>query len=531
MRGGRALLIGLLAGVGLSLAVFGALRLKGYHFMAPHAPAPTPPTAAKPLCYVSPADPGYIRFEPGKDDQGRELVPIFPVAPGAAPSPKAVRYWVSPMDPRYISDKPGKDPMGHELVPVYGEPGTATPPAAGPPKERKVKYWVSPMDPGYVSDKPGKAPCGMDLVPVYEDEAGTAGDGVIVVDPGMLQSMGVRTALVEERPLARRIRAVGRVTVDERRLFQVTTKIGGWVEGLFVRAEGDPVRQGQPLLSLYSPELVSAQRELLLARDNLKTLEKSGFPELKDSARRLYEAARARLANWDIPAAEIEELLRTGSVKRELSLKAPVTGVVLKRLVTRGQMVQPGMPLLEVADLSTVWVEAEVYEYELPWVKVGQHAHITLSYLPGETFHGKVDYLYPFLKGDTRTARLRLAVPNPRLRLKPEMFAQVEVVAPARPQAVVVPREAVLDTGERQHVFVALGQGRFAPRLVKLGLEGEGGLVEITQGLKPGEQVVTSAQFLLDSESRFREAIAGMLKAGEKREGEAPAPMPPGHHH
>jgi Cu(I)/Ag(I) efflux system membrane fusion protein/cobalt-zinc-cadmium efflux system membrane fusion protein len=269
----------------------------------------------------------------------------------------------------------------------------------------------------------------------------------------------------------------------------------------------------------------------LLARDNLKTLEKSGFPELKDSARRLYEAARARLANWDIPAAEIEELLRTGVVKRELTLKAPVTGVVLKRLVTRGQMVQPGMPLLEVADLSTVWVEAEVYEYELPWVKVGQHAHITLSYLPGETFHGKVEYLYPFLKGDTRTARLRLAVPNPRLRLKPEMFAQVEVVAPAKPQAVVVPREAVLDTGERQHVFVALGQGRFAPRLVKLGLEGEGGLVEITQGLKPGEQVVTSAQFLLDSESRFREAIAGMLKAGEKREGEAPAPMPPGHHH
>lgn len=529
MKGGRALLLGLLAGIGLSLAVLGVLHLKGYHLMAPHDPAPPPPQAAKPLCYVSPADPGYIRFEPGKDAQGRELVPVFPVAPGTAPSPKAVRYWVSPMDPRYISDKPGKDPMGHELVPVYGEP--ATPPAPTPAKERKVKYWVSPMDPGYVSDKPGKAPCGMDLVPVYEEEAGTAGDGVIVVDPGMLQSMGVRTAEVEQRPLARRIRAVGRVTEDERRLFQVTTKIGGWVERLHVRAEGDPVRKGQPLLSLYSPELVSAQRELLLARDNLKILEKSGFPELQESARRLYEAARSRLANWDIPAAQIEELLRTGSVKRVLTLKAPVTGVVLKRLVTRGQMVQPGMPLLEVADLGTVWVEAEIYEYELPWVQAGQHAHVTLASLPGETYHGQVDYLYPVLKSDTRTARLRLAVPNPRLRLKPEMFAQVEVVAPARPRAVVLPREAVLDTGERQHVFVALGQGRFAPRAVKLGLHGEEGLVEITEGLAPGEQVVTSAQFLLDSESRFREAISGMLKAGEKRQGEAPAPMPPGHHH
>jgi Cu(I)/Ag(I) efflux system membrane fusion protein/cobalt-zinc-cadmium efflux system membrane fusion protein len=533
MKGTRALLLGLVLGAALSLVAAGILYLKGYHLMAPQAPAPSPPAAARPLCYVSPADPNYIRFEPGKDEAGRELVPVYPVAPGAAPSPRTVQLWRSPMDPTYITDKPGKDPMGHELVPVFGE--AAAPVPSGPPRERKVKYWVSPMDPGYVSDKPGKAPCGMDLVPVYEEEAGSAREGVITVDPGVIQSMGVRTAPAELKPLTRRIRAVGRVTFNERRLYQVTTKIGGWVERLYVNAAGDPVRRGQPLVSLYSPELVSAQRELLLARDNLGALDQSDFPELKDSARRLYEAARERLRNWDIPAGEVEELLHTGRVKRELLLKAPVTGVVVKRLVTQGQMVQPGMPLLEVADLSTVWVEAEVYEYELPWVKVGQHAHITLSYLPGETFHGQVDYLYPFLQGETRTARVRLVVPNPKLRLKPDMFAQVDLVAPAAAATVVVPSEAILDTGERQHVFVALGQGRFEPRPVKLGVRGDEGLVEVREGLRPGEEVVTSAQFLLDSESRFREAIAQMLKASGQKEGEKAAPaapaMPPGHKH
>lgn len=534
-RQSRTLLLGVALGLGLALAALGVMYMRGYHFMrhaaAPEAPAPGP---ARPLCYVSPADPGFIRFQPGKDEQGRELVPVFPVQPGAPKTPATVQYWMSPMDPKYISDKPGKDPMGHELVPFLGEIRGAAPTADR--KERKVKYWVSPMDPGYVSDKPGKAPCGMDLVPVYEEEAGAAKEGTIAVDPNILQSMGVRLATAESKPLSRTIRTVGRVTYDERRLYQVTTKISGWVERLHVKATGDPIRRGQPLLSLFSPELVSAQKELLLAQKNLQNLEKSDFPELKEGARRLLEAARQRLRNWDIPETQIAELQRTGEVKRDLTLNSPAHGIVVKRLVTQGQMIQAGMPLLEVADLLSVWVEADIYEYELPWVKVGQPAHMTLSYLPGRTFHGQVNYVYPFLKEATRTARVRLVFPNPDLRLKPDMFAQVELTVPSAEATVVAPAEAVLDTGTRQHVFVSLGRGQFEPREVKVGLRGDDGTVQILAGLKPGDQVVTSAQFLLDSESRFREAVALMLRASEeKKEGRkegAPAPaMPPGHKH
>ena len=191
------------------------------------------------------------------------------------------------------------------------------------------------------------------------------------------------------------------------------------------------------------------------------------------------------------------------------------------------------MPLLEVADLSTVWVEADVYEYELPWLKAGQQAHMTLSYLPGEAFHGQVHYIYPYLKEATRTARVRLAFPNPKLRLKPEMFAQVQIVSPMPEPTVAVSSEAVLDTGEKQHVFVALGKGQFEPREVKLGLRGDEGLVQVLSGLKGGEEVVTSAQFLLDSESRFREAIALMLRGSEKKDGkpEAAPAAPPVHKH
>jgi len=385
------------------------------------------------------------------------------------------------------------------------------------------------MDPGYVSDKPGKAPCGMDLVPVYEEEGGeAAAPGTIAVEPNTLQSMGVRTAKAEVRPLGRSIRAVGIVNYDERRLAIVTTKIQGWVDRLYVKATGDPIRRGQALISIYSPELVSTQREYLLALKNLKALEKSPYPEVKESARRLLEASRRRLEYWDISRRQIEILGKTGEVKKDLTLSSPVNGIVIKRMVTQGQMVQAGMPLLEVADLSEVWIDGEVYEYELPWVKVGQHAEVTLAYIPGETFHGKVQYIYPYLKGTTRTARVRLSFPNPGLKLKPEMYGQVFIHAPLPRPVVAVPSEAVLDSGEKQLVFLALGKGRFEPREVKLGVEGDGGWREVTAGLKGGEEIVTSAQFLLDSESRIREAIAKMLRTtGTKTPGGPPAPGAP----
>jgi RND family efflux transporter MFP subunit len=537
-------------GSGVILAVVILAILYGTGVIFPH-----PKIKKEAICWVSPKNPNYIKEAPGKDPEGNDLVPVYPMATGvqkptgpAVASPQAepkIKYWHCPMHPEIVRDKPGKCPKcGMDLVPIYEEAAPSPPAAAAPKKERKIKYWVDPMDPRNVSDHPGKAPCGMDLVPVYEQEGAAAAPGAIAVSPTTIQSMGVRTAKVELRPLTRDTWTVGLVTVNERNLSVINTKVSGWVERLYINATGDPVRKGQTLLSIYSPELVSAQREYLLALKNLKGLGKSPFPELQDSAQRLARASRQRLAYWDITPAQIRELERTGEVKKNLTLTSPVKGIVTKRMVTQGTYVQSGMPLLEVADLSTIWVDADIYQYELPWIKVGQAVEMSLDYLPGETFTGQIDYIYPYLKEATRTVRVRLRFPNPQLKLKPEMFAQVKIMSPVTREAVVVPTEAVLDTGLKQHVFIALGQGRFEPREVKLGVYGDGNHYrEVLSGLKGGEEVVTSAQFLLDSESSFREAIQMMLPAQggpEKAKEAAPAapaapapaaPMPPGHKH
>jgi len=534
-------------GLFLVLVILGGLYFSGL------VPLPFAHPKPKALCYVSPKNPNFIKEAPGKDPEGHELVPVYatpasgpPLAatPAVAPAPKQkdqTKYWHCPMHPEIIETHPGKCPKcGMDLVPFT--PKEAPAPAAKP--ERKIKYWVSPMDPGYVRDKPGKAPCGMDLVPVYED-AGEAAPGAITVSAATIQSMGVRTARVEVRPLSRLTLAVGRVTFNERNLAIINTKVDGWVERLYVNATGDPVRRGQALLSIYSPELVSAQEEYLLALRNLKAMKNSPVKEMAAGAQRLAEASRRRLAYFDISAAQIEALERTGQVKKNLTLASPANGIVTKRLVTQGMYVKAGMPALEVADLSTVWVDADIYQYELPWIKVGQPVTMTLDYLPGETFPGKIDYIYPYLKEATRTAMVRLRFPNPGLKLKPEMFAQVKIESPVVHNAVVVPADAVIDTGLKQHVFIALGGGRFEPRELKLGILGNDGMREVLAGLKGGEDVVTSAQFMLDSESRFREAVQMMMPGmdmGGKKEGEkpampgtkpegkppAPAPMPPG---
>jgi Cu(I)/Ag(I) efflux system membrane fusion protein len=552
-----------------SLGVIVALAVLIIAYVSGALPLGKAKEAKRALCWVSPQNPGYIKEAPGKDPEGHELVPVYatpagekPGGPAVAPSAaeRKIKYWVSSMDPKYMRDKPGKDSMGMDLVPVYEEaapaPGAAAP-APGAAKERKIKYWVSPMDPGYIRDKPGKAPCGMDMVPVYEEEGGPAAPGAIAVSPTTIQSMGVRTAKIEVRPLTHDTWAVGLVTFNERNLAVVNTKVTGWVDRLYINATGDPVRKGQALLSIYSPDLVSSQDEYLLALRNLKSLEKSPYPEMVAGARRLVEASRRRLEYFDVSAGQIEALKNTGQVKKHLVLASPAKGIVTKRMVTQGQMVQAGMPLLEVADLSTVWVDADIYQYELPWIKVGQKVEMSLQYLPGATFAGRIDYIYPYLKEASRTARVRLRFPNPQLRLKPEMFAQVQIKSPVTKEAVVVPTEAVLDTGLKQHVFIALGGGKFEPREVKLGVYGNDNQYrQVLSGLKGGEEVVTSAQFLLDSESRFREAVQMMLPPqgapepgkqgatqampGTKMEGAkeaappAPgpaAPVPPGHKH
>ena len=439
-------------GLILVLVILGGLYFSGL------APLPFGPPKPKALCYVSPKDPNFIKEAPGKDPEGNDLVPVFatpgagqapagsPAAAPVAPKESKTRHWRCPMHPEIVREAPGKCPKcGMDLVPVPTDaapapaaPAPGTP--AAPPKERKIKYWVSPMDPGYVRDKPGKAPCGMDMVPVYEEAAGeAAAPGAIAVSPTTLQSMGVRTAKVEVRPLSRDTLTVGLVTLNERNLTVINTKVNGWVERLYLNATGDPVRKGQALLSIYSPELVSTQDEYLLALRNLKSMEKSPVKDMVEGARRLAEASRRRLQLFDISPAQIADLEQTGQVKKHLTLVSPVNGIVTKRMVSQGAYVQAGMPLLEVADLSTIWVDADIYQYELPWIKVGQPVEMTLDYLPGETFQGKIEYIYPYLKEATRTAKVRLRFPNPSLKLKPEMFAQVKIKSPVTHQAVVVP--------------------------------------------------------------------------------------------
>jgi len=406
----------------------------------------------KALCYVSPKNPNFIKEAPGKDPEGKRTGAGL-CHPGGRPDGGAHRQ-AGTQDqtlalPHASANRPGcsrQCPIcGMDLVPMHEEeaPAPAAPAPGAPaaaPKERKIKYWVSPMDPGYVRDKPGKAPCGMDMVPVYEDTGPGAGTpSAIAVSPTTLQSMGVRTAKVEVRPLSRDTLTVGVVSLNERSLAVINTKVNGWVERLYVNATGDAVRKGQALLSIYSPELVSSQDEYLLALRNLKAMKSSPVKDMVEGAKRLAEASRRRLQLFDISPAQIADLEQTGKVKKNLTLVSPVNGIVMKRMVSQGAYVQAGMPLLEVADLSTIWVDADIYQYELPWIKVGQPVTMTLDYMPGEAFQGKIDYIYPYLKEATRTAKVRLRFPNPNLKLKPEMFASIKIKSPGTKQAVVCP--------------------------------------------------------------------------------------------
>jgi len=413
------------------------------------------------------------------------------------------------MHPMIISDEPGTCPIcGMDLTPLKS--GTGGGGDAKPQGERKIKYWVAPMDPTYIRDEPGKSPMGMDLVPVYEDEAATG--SVISIDPVTAQNMGVRTAPVVRRDLSRTIRTVGLVAYPEPQQYAINTKIGGWVEKLYVNETGQQVKKGQKLLEIYSPELVSAQEEYLLALKNHDTLTKSPFPQIAESGRQLLEAARRRLQLWDISDKQIERLDQNRQVEKTLTLHAPHGGIVSMKMIQEGQFAKPGMDLLTISDISRVWVQADIYEYELPWVKVGQRADIVLPFVGSKRVSGTLDYLYPYIEPKTRTVKARFILDNPNLELKPDMYVNVHLHTHPVQAALSVPAEAVLHSGEKQTVFVVRGEGKFEPRQVKTGVQDDQGNLQITQGLLDGERVVTSAQFMLDSESKLREAIAKMLE-------------------
>lgn len=391
------------------------------------------------------------------------------------------------------------------------------PSSAGRKPDLKVLYWQDPMHPAYKSDKPGKAPdCGMDLVPIYENGAGqmTANlpEGAFPISPAKQQLIGVQYGEAAYQPVSKTLRAVGRLTYDETKIARIHPKIEGWIDQVFVDFTGKLVQKGQPLISLYSPELLQTQQEFLLARRGRKELAESTFRGAINASESLYQAARKRLELWDITEAQMAELEKSGKPTKDLTLYAPTDGFVLTRNAFTKQRVTPETELYAIADLSTIWVLADVYEYEAPEIKVGQRANVTLAYYPGRTFRGQVNYIYPQLDNATRTLKVRIELPNPDFTLKPDMYANAELKIDYG-RRLVVPQEAVLDSGAEQTIFIAHEGGYFEPRKVQLGAKVDNQFI-VLSGLKAGERVVTSANFLIDSESKLKSAAGGMGMPG-----------------
>ena len=355
-------------------------------------------------------------------------------------------------------------------------------------EEKKPLYWVAPMDSNYRRDKPGKSPMGMDLIPVYEDESSTDdfGPGAVRVAPHVVNNLGVRTAPVELENMHTEISTVGYVQYDEDKLIHIHPRVDGWIEKLYVKAEGDPVEKGQPLYSLYSPQLVNAQEELLIA--------------LKRNNGSLVTAAKDRLKALQLSAGLIKELEQTKKVQQTITFYSPQAGVVDGLKIREGFYVKPGDTLLSIGKLDQVWVEAEVFERDAALIKEGLPVSMILDYLPGEDWTGVVDYVYPALNSKTRTLRVRLKFGNPDFQLKPNMFAQVSIHANQADSAIIVPKEAVIRTGKQDRVVLALGDGQFKSIEVTIGRVDKDS-IEILSGLNEDDVVVTSAQFLIDSES------------------------------
>lgn len=421
------------------------------------------------------------------------------------------------MHPQIVQDKPGDCPIcGMKLQPVRKQPSAAQPASSN--GERKIKYYKSTMRLGEISETPRQDSMGMDMVPVYEDEAEET--ATIAIDPATVQTMGVRFGEVTTGPLRRAVRTVGVVDFDETALTDITTKFKGWIEKLFVDATGREVKKGEPLFETYSPEVYNAELEYV-------SLTRSGNAPLA-------KTTLERLELLDVPGSHVEKLTESGKASRVITMVSPANGVVIEKNAVAGMMFEPGMNLYRLADLSIVWIKAQIYEQDMPFVQLGQEARARIASLPGEVFVGRVTYVYPTLDPKTRTAQVRMEFHNPGLRLKPGMFATVELESELTPSAILVPESAVLRSGETTTVFVALDGGKFDPRKITIGQRDSSGKYQVLHGLSAGERVVTSAQFMLDSESQLREAIQKMLNpsapptpsAAEAHAAMAPNPAP-----
>ena len=393
---------------------------------------------------------------------------------------KEILYWVAPMDPGFRRDEPGKSPMGMDLVPVYAEEK----------KEPEVLYWVAPMDPAFRRDAPGKSPMGMDLVPVYAEEG--ADSDAVHISAAVEQSLGVRTSKAERRSLWRKVEATGYVGFDESRVSQINLRTEVWIERLLVKNEGERVKKGQLLFEFYSPQVVNAQKEYVQAK--------------RRNDAQMSGAAEEKLLALGMVQDDIRRLAKTSKVTNTVQVLAPQDGIVTSLNVKEGIFVKPATEIMSLTDLSSVWLQAEVFESQTDWVMESQSAEARLNYMPGEVFSGRVDYVYPVLDPKTRTLQVRLRFDNPDERMKPNMYAKVTIFGKSHPGALSIPREALIRGQDADRVVVALGDGNYTVQEVMTGIE-SGGWLEIIAGLEVGDEVVTSAQFLIDSEASLAGSI------------------------
>jgi Cu(I)/Ag(I) efflux system membrane fusion protein/cobalt-zinc-cadmium efflux system membrane fusion protein len=450
---------------------------------------------------------------------------------GGANGEQSGQLWTCGMHPQVIQDKPGECPIcGMKLVPVKGTQ-TSEPADKEPEGERKIKYWQAPMDPTFIADKPGKSPMGMDLIPVYEDEAEEAAPGTIKIDPVFVQNIGVQSGMIKRTDIPFTIRTVGNLTYNDSQIAWVNTKYDGWIEKVYVNYVGEPVKKGQKLFEIYSPELVTTQKEYLQALEYAKRMTEGNYPDIAERAQSLLNSSRERLEYWDISEEQIAELKKTRQLLRTLAVVSPIDGLVVEKMdqALDGMFAKAGMNLYKIVDLSTIWVEVDVFENQIPWLRVGQSALIELPYEPGKQFVGRIRYLYPYFNEKTRTMKVSIELRNPGQKLRAEMYANVTFDVPSARNVLAIPEEAVIHSGTRNVVVLDRGDGRFQVAEVTLGANGAG-LWEVKEGLHEHDRIVVSSQFLIDSESNLQEAIRKMI-SGEGRSEEAPEiPEPKSEH-
>jgi membrane fusion protein, copper/silver efflux system len=411
---------------------------------------------------------------------------------------RKIIYWKAPMDPLEIYDEPGKSKMGMDLVPVYKDEVAEE----SQSKERKIVYWKAPMDPTEIYEQPGMSKMGMDLVPVYEDEL--VGGVDIKINPVVEQNMGLKIEKVQKGPLQHTIKTYGHVTFDETRTGIVSQKTGGWVEKLYADYTGFFIKKGQPLYEIYSPSLLSSQEEYLSAFRNFQR-SKTGLNK------EILTSAKNRLGYFDIDDREIQAIEKSGKVKKTLIVRSSFTGFVIHKNVIAGEFVKPGASLFTISNLSHVWVEAHIFEYEQNLISVGQDVEMTLSYNPEKIYKGKIFYISPYLQKKTRDVIIRIDFENKNNELKPDMFSRIKIKTDTIDDGLSISSEAVIHSGEKKIVFVAKGDGNYTPREIQTGIYLDDGRIQVLTGLSQDDHVVVSGQFLLDSESKLKEAIRKMI--------------------